>query len=305
MVKVGMYPMKSSQYSDEECLRIIKSVGFDFVCLGMRKIADGGLGDILKACEKLSLPVDNIHLTGNGTTDIWEEGQAGEDITARYCREIEFCSSMGIHVGITHVTWGRKPVCPVDETGLSRFERIAECAAKNDFLLALENSVYPEHLYAVMDRLADSPNIGFCFDSGHRNAFAPAEDFLGRFGSRLAATHLQDNNGKSDLHVIPLDGCAPWQENAKSLAATRLGSSRITAEVSGDPLKKMPGLSREEIARVISPMAVAGDEKIVHIYDGAVTFYEDFSYTQKIERLYAAMKRIAGMIEEELKKTNA
>ena len=47
MVKVGMYPMKSSQFSDEECLRIIKSVGFDFVCLGMRKIADGGLGDIL------------------------------------------------------------------------------------------------------------------------------------------------------------------------------------------------------------------------------------------------------------------
>ncbi len=297
MVKVGMYPMKSSQYSDEECLRIIRSVGFDFVCLGMRKIADGGLGDILKACEKLDLPVDNIHLTGGGTTDIWAEGQAGEDVTARYCREIEFCSSFGIHVGITHVTWGHKPVCPVSETGLSRFDRIAECAEKNGFLLALENSVYPGHLYATMERLKDSSNIGFCFDSGHRNAFAPQEDFLSRFGDRLAATHLQDNNGKKDLHVMPFDGCAPWEENARGLAATKLGSTHITAEVSGDPLKKMPGLSREEIAEAIAPMAVAHDEKIVHIYDGAVTFYEDFSYTQKIERLYAAMSRVARMIE--------
>ena len=163
-------------------------------------------------------------------------------------------------------------------------------------MLALENSVFPGHLYAVMDRLSGSSNIGFCFDSGHRNAFAPEEDFLGRLGGRLAATHIQDNNGKMDLHVVPLDGCAPWEENAKSLAATKLGSSRITAEVSGEPLKKMPGLSREEIARAIAPMAVAHDEDIVHIYEGAVTFYEDFSYSQKAERIYEAMRRVAGMI---------
>lgn len=298
MVKVGMYPMAGDGMSDEECLRMIKAAGFDFVCLGMRKIADRSLGDALKICEKLDLPVDNIHLIGTGTTEIWSEGRYGDEVAERYCRQIEYCASFGVRVGITHVTWGHQPPRPVSEIGLSRFARIAECAEKNQFTLALENSVFPGHLYGAMDRLSDLPNIGFCFDSGHQNAFAPEEDFLGRLGSRLAATHLQDNNGKLDLHVMPLDGCAPWEKIAKKLAATKLGSSRITAEVSGDPLKKMPGFSREEIARAIAPMAAAHEEKIVRIYDGAVTFYENFSYAQKVDRLYDAMTRVAAMIEK-------
>ena len=92
MVKVGMYPMASSEIAEEECLCIIKSAGFDFVCLGMRKITDGGLGDALKVCEKLDLPVDNIHLNGAGTTELWSDDPYGDEVTERYCREIEYCA---------------------------------------------------------------------------------------------------------------------------------------------------------------------------------------------------------------------
>ena len=205
MLKLGMYLLRDATLSDEERLRIMRSTGFDFVCLGTSPYADGDLAATVALCERLDIPVENVHLTGSKTSLIWNEGDEGEAIADRYCREIEYVSSLGVKTGIAHVTWGKSAVAPINETALCRYERIAECAEKNGFVLALENSVYPEYLYAVMDRVRGSRGIGYCFDSGHRNAFAPTEDFLGRFGDILAATHLQDNNGKNDRGICHSD----------------------------------------------------------------------------------------------------
>lgn len=297
MLKLGMYLLRDAALSDEERLRIMKSTGFDFVCLGTTPYADGDLAATVALCERLDIPVENVHLTGSKTTLIWEEGDEGEAIADRYCREIEYVSSLGVGTGIAHVTWGHRAVPPVNETALCRYERIADCAARCGFVLALENSVYPEYLYAVMERLHGHTGIGHCFDSGHRNAFAPQEDFLGKFGDILAATHLQDNNGRDDLHVYPFDGCVPWEEIAASLAKCPYSRRKICAEVSSDSFRKMPGLTADEVRASISRMAAAHDPHLVRVYDGGFAIYENLTYAQRIERLYVAMARISEMIE--------
>lgn len=297
MKKIGMYLLRDAALCDDERLHILKSIGFDFVCLGTKPYADGDLAVTIKRCEKQGLFVDNVHLTGTKTTYIWDETPEGDEIADRYCREIEYCASLGVRTGIAHITWGHRAVPPVSETALLRFERIAECAEKNNFVLALENSVYIEYLYTVMERLRGSRGIGYCFDSGHRNAFCPGEDLLGRFGGILAATHLQDNNGRDDLHVMPFDGCAPWEEITEALARTSFARDRICAEIGSDSIKKLPGLTADEVRAAISPMAIARDEKLVRVFDGGFAVYEDLDYAQKIERLYAAMVRISDMIE--------
>jgi sugar phosphate isomerase/epimerase len=152
-------------------------VGFDFIAFGMAYLEENKPEDVLSLCEKLDLPIDNIHLTGGKTTEIWNEGEIGDKVVKRYCKEIRLCSQYGIKKGVAHVTWGHQVPGPVGEIGLSRLEKIAQVAEECGFVLGLENSVYPEYLYASMDYLKNYKSIGHTFDSGHRNAFAPGHDF--------------------------------------------------------------------------------------------------------------------------------
>lgn len=300
MIKTGLYVMGYPGLTFEERLAGIKQAGFDFVCLGMSALEaeDGSFykGN-LELCEKYGLPIDNVHLSGGKTHSIWAGGELGDKVTERYCREIRLCASVGVKVGIAHVTWGLKPVAPVSVLGLNRLSRMAECAEKVGFTLALENSAYPEHLHAALKHLRDCSSIGYCFDSGHRNAFAPNEDFLSMYGDRLAATHLQDNDGANDLHIMPLDGCVPWDEVAHGLAKTALARRHITAEVKGYPEYERPGMSAEEIRSSLSRLAIIDDDSLIHIEDGRFTVYEKLSYEEKLDRLHRAMEKMAGMIE--------
>lgn len=296
MIRIGTYLVKGGELDAEEKLRITKDAGFDFICFGAKSLLTGN-GPTPDMCARVGIGFDNVHLTSNGTHAIWAEGEDGEVITERYCREIAECSAPGIKTGIAHVTWGLPTPPPICERGLHRLERVAECAEKHGFTVALENSAYPEYLHYVLGNLK-SGNIGYCFDSGHRNAFAPDEDFLARYGHMLAATHIQDNEGRSDLHMIPGDGSIDWNKVAGELAATALGRNRICSEVAGVIRKERPGRSAAEIRAELERVAVLDDGKLVKIYDGGFTIYEGLPYEAYIARLAAAMRRIAGMVAD-------
>lgn len=67
----------------------------------------------------------------------------------------------------------------------------------------------------------DSPNVGVCWDFGHANRMSlrPQSRELARLGSRLRATHVDDNVGQGDLHTIPLFGTVDWEDAIKGLCA--------------------------------------------------------------------------------------
>jgi sugar phosphate isomerase/epimerase len=297
MTKVGTYISGDLPFEDR--VRILKSTGFDFGALGLSLFSTEGdeLEQAVRLCEKHDFPIDNIHLTGAKTTALWDSDPLGDEICDRYCREIARASAAGIRVGVAHITWGHSAPAPVGEIGFSRMERIAECAAKHDFILSLENSVYLEHLYATMERLKDCTSVGFTFDSGHRNAFAPEYDFLSDFGDRLAVTHIADNDGVHDLHLMPMDGSADWNYVANGLAKTVVGRDRILAEPSLGAFKKMKGIPAGQIRRNIVHMPIAAEPELLVIEDEKFSAYSPLTYEQKMERLYVKMRRLADMIE--------
>lgn len=297
MVKIGTYVFGDMPF--EERLRILKDIGFDFVGLGLNLFSQEGdeLERSVALCDKFGFEIDNIHLTGSKTTAIWSEGEQGEMICERYCKEITRAAAAGIRVGVAHITWGHTPPAPVSEVGLSRYIRIAECAEKNNFILALENSVYIDHLYATMAHLKDYRSIGFTFDSGHRNAFAPEYDFLSDFGDRLTVTHIADNDGAHDLHLMPMDGTVDWQYVANGLAKTKVGRDRILAEPSLGAFKAMAGKNAEQIRRDTAHLPIAAEPELLVIEDEKFSAYRPLTHEQKMERLYTHMKRLAAMIE--------
>ncbi|MHB8907455.1 MAG: sugar phosphate isomerase/epimerase family protein [Syntrophales bacterium] len=92
-------------------------------------------------------------------------------------------------------------------------------------IIAMEN-VYergPQQLAPLLDAL-DSPQVRFCFDTGHANAFGSAShgEWLEGLGDRLGEIHIHDNNGKTDEHLPVGEGNFPFPELMKIIRERNL-----------------------------------------------------------------------------------
>jgi len=98
-----------------------------------------------------------------------------------------------------------------------------------------------------MKHFASSPNVGFCWDTGHEMCYNFDRDMLALYGNRLLCTHLNDNLGVSDyegriiwtddLHLLPFDGIADWKDITARL--NRCGyTDFLTFELK---IKSLPG----------------------------------------------------------------
>lgn len=291
MTETAVYPIRWSGVSPADCLRVIKEVGFEAICLRMEIFSDNPEIKI-DDYYRTGLRIENAHLDSRGTSRMWSEGLAGEEVTEKYIRQFDTCRDYGVKVGVAHVTWGEGAVAPPSGIGLERFRRVVEAAERRGVTVAFENSVYPGHLRYVLDNI-DSPAAGFCFDSGHRNAFSPNENYFPDYAGRLRAMHLQDNDGMRDLHLIPFDGCADWQGIIGDIEKTDLYKSCVTVETGGIG-RKCPGMSAGEIRESLSRVAIVEDERLCEIGDGYFSFYTKLSYEEYMERLHKAAMRIAG-----------
>lgn len=77
-------------------------------------------------------------------------------------------------------------------------------------------------LFAALFDRYDAGFLGLCHDTGHWRVVAGADDqsILERFGHRLIATHVHDNHGTEDDHLLPFEGCIDWDRTMKAIAAT-------------------------------------------------------------------------------------
>jgi sugar phosphate isomerase/epimerase len=109
-----------------------------------------------------------------------------------------------------YVSSGRKWL----ESSIDTWMQLVPLAEGLDTRIALEN-VYeadPGYLGLLLDALPPG-QVGFCFDTGHFNAFAGSglEAWLERLGSRLIEIHLHDNGGALDEHLPVGEGTFPFE----------------------------------------------------------------------------------------------
>src|SRR5512137_3052060 len=99
------------------------------------------------------------------------------------------------------------------ENSIDTWSQLIPLAEKLDTRIALEN-VYeadPGYLGLLLDALPPG-RAGFCFDTGHFNAFAESglEAWIDRLGHRLIEIHLHDNKGALDEHLPVGKGTFPF-----------------------------------------------------------------------------------------------
>lgn len=65
-------------------------------------------------------------------------------------------------------------------------------------------------LVAMLERDLDFPRTGICFDFGHAFLLGDVPDAIETVAEHLITTHVHDNRGRQDEHLVPFEGKINW-----------------------------------------------------------------------------------------------
>jgi len=68
----------------------------------------------------------------------------------------------------------------------------------------------PASLVTLLEHDLDSPRTGICLDLGHAFLMGDVADAIEMVAEHLITTHVHDNKGKKDDHLVPFDGGIDW-----------------------------------------------------------------------------------------------
>lgn len=201
-----------------EYFKTIKQAGFDGVSLWWADdLGDGDYRSNPELVRKLGLHVENIHAPFDKVNNLWLDNLDGSGFMDYLLGLVDDCSQYDIPAMVLHLTDGNPP--PYSEIGLDRIKRLIDKAENRNINVAFENLSRIEYLEYILSNV-DSPRAGFCYDSGHHICHTPDTDLISRYGSRLMALHLHDNDGMQDQHKLPFDGTINWADTMGRIGLT-------------------------------------------------------------------------------------
>jgi sugar phosphate isomerase/epimerase len=65
-------------------------------------------------------------------------------------------------------------------------------------------------LVDLLEKDLDAPRTGICLDFGHAFVMGDVADTIEIVAEHLITTHVHDNNGKKDEHLVPFEGRINW-----------------------------------------------------------------------------------------------
>jgi len=125
-------------------------------------------------------------------------------------RTVEF-PYLVVHLGVPSATPAENSRGAVARS----LEEIVEAAAEVGVTLAIELipnalSLAPSLVQWLEDDL-EAPGAGICLDVGHAHIVGDVVDAIETCSGHIVATHLHDNRGKRDDHLVPGQGDIDWE----------------------------------------------------------------------------------------------
>src|SRR6185437_4548854 len=193
--------------------------------------------EIGRALQKLNLKILDIH----GSAGRWRRWESplpflrlpGVQLVRN---RIEMASRLGCDVVIMHPA--RVPDdSPKRERFWSALRRSIDALLPdlrhNNVRLAMENMEQDnfDQLDSLMSNYPPA-EIGLCYDPGHGNIAGNGLERLAQLCSRLIALHLNDNDGRRDLHQLPFQGTVNWPRLATLIVQSGYSRPGMSVEVS-------------------------------------------------------------------------
>jgi sugar phosphate isomerase/epimerase len=138
-------------------------------------------------------------------------------------RALEVAERIPFRYLIQHMGHGRQGADPrKTEAAFSSLENLAVFAKARGVTIALENT--PDELgapaslrqFIVETHLND---LRLCFDIGHAHMESVVDSGFEAMRDRVATTHIHDNHGEKDEHLLPYEGSIDWDAALGTLAA--------------------------------------------------------------------------------------
>jgi sugar phosphate isomerase/epimerase len=113
-----------------------------------------------------------------------------------------------VHLGLPRPTENSR------EAARRSIEVLRDRARLHGVRLALE--VIPNELSRAgslvhfVEEVIDAPDVGICLDFGHAHMDGDLIDAVETVSEHLITTHLHDNHGRADDHLVPLEGTIDW-----------------------------------------------------------------------------------------------
>lgn len=208
----------------EEQIALLRRIGFEGFFVNWE--ADLDFAALRAKADELGMIFQSIHAPFVKMADMWEKTDQTQTAVDELLACLRDCARIAVPVMVVHAFIGFDKHAPT-ALGLETFGRVVAEAEKLGVKLAFENTEGEEYLAALMQHFAQSPAVGFCWDTGHELCYNYGKDMLALYGERLLATHLNDNLGirnydgtitwHDDLHLLPFDGVADWKNIAARL----------------------------------------------------------------------------------------
>ena len=192
---------------------------FDYHDTVAIKELGGWLQDTGLALHSIHAPiVDSMHGAGkwgaaisNAVSDTPKRQAAVReaDVALNIARELG-AGVFVVHLGTPTVQGGEN-----NRTAAFRsVEDLCRLAEPLDIRVALEVMPNPlsdaAQLVDLLERDLDFPRAGICLDFGHAFLMGDVVDQIEIVAEHLVTTHVHDNGGKKDDHMVPFDGRINW-----------------------------------------------------------------------------------------------
>ena len=211
-----------------EQIPMIKKVGFEAFATSLD--SDENLAEYRRIADECGMIYEYLHAPFTKAADMWTNN--ADEAIGDLIKSADACAKFGIPIMVIHAFIGFiKPASDVPDdfydVGVKNYRYVCEYARKKGVKVAIENTEGEEYLAALMDKLSDLENVGFCWDTGHEMCYNFNKDMTALYGDRLLVTHLNDNLGVrdfsgnitwiDDLHLLPFDGVCDFSDIARRI----------------------------------------------------------------------------------------
>jgi sugar phosphate isomerase/epimerase len=191
--------------------------------------------------HSLHAPTERETSSGRGGTPISisdPERTRRLDAVDEVKRAIDVAERIPFGTLVQHFAHGRQEADPRRiDAAFNSLEHLVIFAKQRGVTIALENTpgdlTSPESLQNFI-RETHLRDLRFCFDCGHANiegGVAPAFEIM---RDRVVTTHLHDNHGDTDEHLLPYEGTIDWPGTLK-LFASAPNALPIVIELKAQP----------------------------------------------------------------------
>jgi len=196
--------------SIRKSLQGVAEAGFDGVLISGHCLADPGL--LCRAVREVRLPVSHFHIPADLEFDPTSPDETRRKASLRLMeKKLDQAAQLETKVAVFHLSARFENTPGILQKRSRYFQELMSVWKRAKALgvrLAVENLSFPANQKLLQRFFAwdTERNFGFCYDSGHQLLSKEKASILERFGDRLQALHLNDNDGVHDDHLLPGDG---------------------------------------------------------------------------------------------------